>query len=356
MWKNTRLTKLLKIKIPLIQAPMAGGITTPELVAAVSNAGGLGSLGAGMSPDEIRSAILKIKSLTNKPFSVNLFVTDTPSVSNQKINVMKKILKKNCGVYGKEVKDIKPPYTHSLDEQLSVLIEEKIPVISFTFGIPAASWIKKLKQHRITLIGTATSVPEAIYLEKKGMDIVVAQGYEAGGHRATFLDTSASNLVGNFALIPLIADCIQIPVVAAGSIMDARGIVAALTLGAEGVQMGTAFIPCKESGALPAYKKILFKSAAQNTVLTRSFSGKWARGIENKFIKAMKSFEDKILAYPAQHVITLPIRKAAAKRGDLEYFSTWAGQGANLAVEMTANKFIQWLDKNTKKILRIRTG
>ncbi len=351
MWPNTRITKMLKIKYPIIQAPMAGGITSPELVAAVSNAGGLGSLGAGyMRAEEIRLAILRIRALTKKPFAVNLFVPTKSRATQKQMDNMVKILKTTCKSVCSDIHPVTSPYCPTFDSQMTVLIEEKIPVFSFTFGVPEIKWLKKLRHNKTKIIGTATSVAEAEMLEIFGIDCMVAQGFEAGDHRGTFIGECDDSLIGNFALIPQIVDNVKMPVIASGGIMDARGIVAAMMLGAEAVQMGTAFISCSESGAHPDYKKMLLKSKEDNTVLTRSFSGKLARGIKNKFIQSMVPYQDCIMDYPIQHVLTQQIRKEAYKKGQVDYMSLWAGQAAYLSSGVSANELIQSLDGDVKNI------
>lgn len=251
MWPHTPLTTLLNITYPIIQAPMAGGFTSPELVANVCNAGGLGSLGAAyMQPEAIRAAIKKIRELTTKPFNVNLFIPEPHHASEQQIAAMHDKLAEVASIFIKQYRPITSPYAQFFDEQMAVLIEEKIPIFSFTFGMLADNWIEKLKKINILLIGTATTLTEAQLLADKEIDVIVAQGSEAGGHRGTFIGKADDALIGNFALIPQITDKINKPIVAAGGIMDGRGIVAAQVLGASGVQMGTAFLSCPEAAPM----------------------------------------------------------------------------------------------------------
>ncbi|MGH7884670.1 MAG: NAD(P)H-dependent flavin oxidoreductase, partial [Thermodesulfobacteriota bacterium] len=293
MWNENKLTELLnKISYPIIQAPMAGGPTTPELIAAVSNNGGLGSLGAGyLTPQKLREEIKKTKELTDKPISVNIFVPEFPSDDTdqkEKIIELLKPYREELGL--SEVPEISA-LQQSFDEQLNVIIEEGINILSFTFGIPLDDWIKRLKDENMILIGTATTVDEAIELENKGVDVVVAQGSESGGHRGTFKGKFENSLVGTIALVPQVVDNVSIPVIAAGGIMDARGIVASLVLGASGVQMGSAFLTCNESGAHDLHKKAILESKESDTVITKVFSGKMARGIRNKFVDEFTQYE-----------------------------------------------------------------
>lgn len=353
MWPTTKVTRKLKIKFPIIQAPMAGNITSAQLIANVSNAGGMGSLGAGyMGPEDIRKSIQMIRTLTDKPFAVNLFVPNKAQASKSQMTAMTKILQEACKPVARTINAVKPPFIHAFAEQLQVILEEKIPVFSFTFGVPEDKWLEKLKKQQICLIGTATTVAEARLLQQKGIDLIVAQSYEAGGHRGTFLHNEENGLVGMFALIPQIVDAVHIPVIAAGGIMDARGIIAALALGASAVQMGTAFITCPEASAHPDYKKALLNADDNMTTLTRAFSGKLARGLRNKFINKMLAYQNSILDYPIQNALTKPIREAAAKKNQMDYMSLWSGQAAALASVMPADKLVQQLDREVRKLLR----
>lgn len=358
MWPMNNLTQMLGIKLPIIQAPMAGGITTPALVAAVSNAGGLGSLGAGyMQPNEIRNAIREIRLLTNKPFAVNLFIPDIYKVDILKIRKMQKIIQNSCDQLKPKIKNkIKSmldlsSYIPIFDEQIKVILEENVSVFSFTFGVLAENYIKKFKDNKVLLIGTATHLAEAKILEKNNIDVIVAQGSEAGGHRGTFIGSVSDGLIGLMAFIPQLIDQIKIPVIASGGIMDARGIIASMALGASGVQMGTAFLSCTESGASPVYKKMLLNADANYTVLTRAFSGKTARGMNNKFIKNMITYENEILDYPIQNVLTLDMRIASTQQSNPEFMSLYAGQGAHLCKSIKASDLILELNKNVIDLL-----
>lgn len=345
MWPHTKLTEKLGIQLPIIQAPIAGGATTPELVAAVSNAGGLGSLGAAyMQPDDIRSAIKKIRELTQKPFVVNLFIPEKFQENAQQTKMMCEIVEKACAELNIKINAPKPPYAPSFDEQFKILIAEKVPIFSFTLGIPGDEQINELQKNNILTIGTATTLKEAQLLQDKGIDIIAAQGSEAGGHRGSFLAPVADSLIGLFALLPQLVDHLNIPIVAAGGIMDARGIVAALTLGAAGVQMGTAFLSCPEAGTHPKYKELLLNIKEDHTVLTRAFSGKYARGIKNKFTERMTLNNTDILDFPIQNAFTRPMRKEAEKQNNIDFMSLWAGQAAYLSKGLPAADLIKILN------------
>ncbi|HYK74944.1 MAG TPA: nitronate monooxygenase [Pseudoneobacillus sp.] len=339
MQKN-EMIELLQIQYPIIQAPMAGGITTAELVAAVSNHGGLGSIGAGyLTPNQLQEQISQVKHLTTKPFSVNLFVPNEIITSEKEINRAIQLLQPIRDKLQVPNVSIDFPCSESVmkifEEQIRIVIEEKVPICSFTFGLPSNDLIVKLKQHNTILIGTATTVTEAIELEKVGMDLIVIQGSEAGGHRGNFIHDVQESLVGLMSLIPQVVDHVSIPVIAAGGIMDGRGLMASICLGAKGVQMGTAFLTCKESGAHLLHKETILQSNEEQTVLTRSFSGKWARGVKNKFMTEMKEHEKAVPEYPVQNLLTQSIRKVAAKRNDKEYMSLWSGQSPRLAKNET---------------------
>lgn len=291
MWQNY-FTKLLNVKYPIIQAPMAGGPTSTALVAAVSNAGGLGMIGAGyMTPVQIREQIRDVKQMTNHAFGINFFVPVKYSLDEKKLTAAKNFLEPIMEELSVVRPTVLPNYEQDLKvfyQQINVILEEKVPVCTFTFGIPSPEIITKLKENKITPIGTATTVQEAILNEQAGMEAVVVQGAEAGGHRGTFHGGAEQSLIGLMSFVPQAADCIRIPIIASGGIMDGRGVMAVKCLGASAVQMGTAFLVCEESGANQTHKNAIFNATEEQVVLTRSFSGKMARGIKNSFIEKMK--------------------------------------------------------------------
>lgn len=339
---KTELTRRLKIEYPIIQAPMAGGPTTPELVAAVSNAGGLGSLGAGyLSPEQIRNAIREIRQGTNRPFGVNLFVPEQPGSPEADIAEMNHYLNKYREKLGIAPSPLILKFAELFEEQVQVLLEEDVSVFSFTFGIPSQDILQSIKQRGIIVVGTATTVDEAIALETAGVDAIVAQGSEAGGHRGSFLKSRADSLIGTMALVPQIVDHVKIPVIASGGIMDGRGLVASLALGASAVQMGTAFLASVESGAHPVHKQKIILSNENATEVTSYYSGKAARGILTEFMEDMRFYEGAVPAYPIQHALTKDIRQAASKARNPEYMSLWAGQGLRLARDYTAEEIVK---------------
>jgi|AntDeeMinimDraft_5_1070356.scaffolds.fasta_scaffold10081_2 nitronate monooxygenase len=329
---HNELTRRLGIAHPIIQAPMAGGTTTPELVAAVSNAGALGSIGAGyMPPDAITDAITKTRALTDRHFAVNLFIpqpfetnTDRIEQANAQLDGFRREL---------AIERPAPPaqYAQPFDAQFEAIANAGVAVFSFTFGQLDAARIERLQAAGTAVIGTATTPAEARALAADGVDMIVAQGAEAGGHRGTFLAEFEQSLIGTMALVPQIVDAVAVPVIASGGIMDGRGLAAAIALGAAGVQMGSAFVTCNESGAKPAHQRALLTCAGRATTVTRVFSGKPARGLNNRFIEDMTPLASTLPDYPVHNAWTKDIRAAAAQAGNDEFMSLWAGQAAGLA-------------------------
>jgi nitronate monooxygenase len=352
MQKFRKLASMMGVEHAIILAPMAGGTSTAALVAAVSNAGGLGSLGAGyMTPDDIAKAIAEIQQRTDKPFAVNLFAGGYDGTGSSNPAAMLKLI-----APWHERLGLPPPAAPAgalppFEQQVEAVLRAGVPVFSFTFGIPAADAMRRLKERGIRLVGTATTVAEARALERAGVDAIVAQGSEAGAHRGTFIAALEDSLVGTIALVPQMVDAVSVPVIASGGIMDGRGIVAAAALGASGVQLGTAFLACPESGAPAAHKAAIRTARDDGTMLTRAFSGRLARGITNAFAAEMLGHETDLLPYPAQNNLTRPIRTAAAKQGSADCLSLWAGQAAPLAREMPAAELVAQLLRETAELL-----
>jgi nitronate monooxygenase len=338
MARETGLTRALGMEHPVIQAPMAAPmaapITTPELVAAVSNAGGLGSLGAAyMPPEALRETIQKVRALTDGPFAVNLFVPVPFEADPRRIERSEHLLEPYRRELGVEPASLGPQtrYLEDFDEQLAVVIEERVPVFSSTFGSLPRVEVERLQENGTTVVGTATTVEEGERLQAEGVDAVVAQGAEAGGHRGTFLGDFGASMVGTMALVPQMVDALAVPVVASGGIVDGRGVAAALCLGAQAVQMGTAFLACEESGAHPSYKAAVLDATEDGTEITRAFSGRPARGIKNRLLLELAEYEGDLPPYPVQNTLTKGIRGAAREQDRPEFMSLWAGQGARLA-------------------------
>lgn len=332
----------LGIENPVIQGPMSGGPSTPELTAAVSNAGGLGSLGAAyLKPGEITEAIRRIKSLTSKPFNVNLFAggypAKPPRLDPQPMLDALAEIHEAFGLPAPVVPQLPPD---PFPEQLEVVLDADAPIFSFTFGIPNADAMARLKARGIAIIGTATTVEEAHALADAGVDAIAAQGAEAGGHRGTFAGAFEASMIPTFDLVRGIRGAVRVPVIASGGIMDGRDIVAALRLGASAAALGTAFIPSPESGAPQAHKQAILAARDDATVITRAFSGRPARGLTNAFVARMAGREDILLPYPLQNMLTRPMRNAAAKLGEAGYLSMWAGTGVPRARALPAGELV----------------
>ncbi|MFZ6183110.1 NAD(P)H-dependent flavin oxidoreductase [Nannocystis pusilla] len=337
---DRRTTSALPTRWPIVQAPMAGGPDTPELAAAVSNAGGLGSLGcAYMTPQEIEATAAKLRSLTSQPFALNLFVrADAPDdpAATARVSPVLAEFRRELGLPSP------PPSGRAAPEfeaQLEAVLQIRPAVFSFTFGAPTRAQIEALHARSIAVIGTATTVEEAVVLAALGVDAVCAQGAEAGGHRGTFLGAFEDGLVGTITLVPQIAARVQVPVIAAGGIMEGRAIRAMLDIGAAGVQLGTAFMTCPEAGTSEAHRAAL--ATAWRTVVTRAFSGRPARGVRNRFSEAFAAVE--AAPFPQQQGLTRDIRAAAAAQGRADLMQLWAGQGAPMGRALPAEELVALL-------------
>lgn len=332
----------LNLTQPIIQAPLAGGGDTPNLVAAVSNAGGLGFIGAAyLTPEQIRDTASTVRGLTSRPFGINLFAPLTAKVTGRDPTTTLKKLAPYFAELGLPAPSLPKSTTASFDEQLAAALESGASVFSFTFGVLPASATQAIKSRNMMLIGTATTVEEALVLEQSGVDAIVAQGSEAGGHRGSFACEFDAGMIGTISLVPQVVDAVRLPVIASGGIMDGRGIVAALALGACAVQMGTAFLTCDESGVPDAYKQAILNAHEDQTRITRAFSGRPARGIMNRFMREIDSAQEEVIQhFPLQNALTRPLRKAAAEHGRAEFLSLWAGQGVRLARRQSARELI----------------
>jgi nitronate monooxygenase len=354
MWKNTRLTEVLGVELPIVQGPFGGGNSTAELAAAVSNAGALGSLGAvGLSPDAIRSVVRDIAARTSKPFNINLWVPiagqDDAQISPDARERSLRHIRPLLNQIG--LSDPTPPEEVTFAAQVEALLEARPPVWSFVMGIPDAEMLREAKKRGICTIGTATTVEEAVAIEGAGADAVVASGSDSGGHRGSFLQPVEASLIGTMSLVPQVASAVSIPVIAAGGIADGRGIVAALALGAAGVQIGSAFLVAPESGAPQVHKEALGRPEARQTRLTRAITGRHARGIENPLMRALEAHPEDVLPYPMQHTLTAPLRRAAGAQGRADLLALWAGQNAASARPMAAAAIVELLVAETEAVL-----
>lgn len=360
MWHDRKILDLLAIEHPIIQAPMASA-TNPELVAAVSNAGGLGSFGAAATPpDRLRATVKAIQQQTDRAFNINLFAADTENFDRSarpgpKLAAQLSAYHSEMGLA--EIPEPGPMFGPA-EEQLAVLIEQNVPVISFHFGIDAGT-VAKARAGGAKVLCSATTVAEARTLEQAGVDAIIAQGAEAGGHRGSFA-TDATDyrnaLIGTLALVPQIVDAVSVPVIAAGGIMDARGLVACLALGAAAVQMGTAFLGCPEAPIIDAWRQALHNASADHTTVTKALSGKPARGIRNRYIEEIEALGEPLLPYPAQYSVSRELRKTATERGDQRFLAMWAGQGVGLIQNKPAAQLVHDLAGEAQRLIAHLAG
>jgi nitronate monooxygenase len=342
---SARLTRLLGTELPIIQGPFGGGLSSVALAAAVSGAGGLGSFGAHhLAPDAIAALVADLRAAIpgDRPFNVNLWVPHPEEAVLRPATADFARLRPLYDRLG-----IPMPTTYApppaFDDQVDALLAAQPPVISFVMGTPPARVVTEARRRGIVTIGTATTVDEAAAVQAAGLDVVVASGSDAGGHRGAFLRPVAESLVGTFSLVPQVVDAVGIPVVAAGGIADHRGVTAALALGAEGVQIGTGFLATVQSGASRLHKAVLTGPDARVTVLTRLFSGRPARAIINPLIREFAAEEGNVPGYPVQNALMQPLRQAAAARDDSRYVNLWAGQAASLSRSVTAQEYLDTL-------------
>jgi nitronate monooxygenase len=339
----------LGVAHPIIQAPMAGGVSTPLLVSAVSEAGALGFIGAAyLSAKQISDAANAVRDRTSRAFGINLFAPLTPAPVPAESQQALDALAPYHAELGLAPPSVPAQLAHSFEEQLAAVLDSGARVFSFTFGVLAPLELSAVRSRGMTILGTATTVDEAIALERAGVDAVVAQGSEAGAHRGTFGGDFAAAMIGTMALVPQIVDAVRLPVIASGGIMDGRGIAAALALGAAAVQMGTAFLTTEESGAVAAYKEAVLAARETETRVTRAFSGRAARGIANRFMNEVEERgESANLGYPTQNALTRVLRTAAAAQNRADFLSLWAGQGVRLARRESADSLVRRLTTET---------
>ena len=352
MWHDRTLLDAFELEHPILQSPMAGSATT-ELAAAVSNAGGLGGFGgAGLEPQALRKVVQEIREQTDRPFNINLF--DASSEGFDPSEQPGAEVQKQLAEYHQELELGEVPEPQALfgpvSSQLEVLIEERVPVISFHFGVDKDS-VTRARAGGAKVLSTATTVAEAQELEAVGVDAIIAQGGEAGGHRGTFEGNYRDALIGTMALVPRIVDAVKVPVIAAGGIMDGRGIVAGLALGASAVQLGTAFLGCPEARVAPVWRRSLDQAEAESTTVTEVVSGKPARGIRNRYIEEMEALEDEPMSYPAHYSLSRTLRKRAAEQGDADFAVMWAGQGVGLYRQQSAEELMAALVREAELVV-----
>jgi nitronate monooxygenase len=332
---------------PIVQAPMGGGPSTPALAAAVSAAGGLGFLAAGYrTPEAVREEIREVRARTERPFGVNLFVPSPSGDVSESVERYAEALRGEAERYGVALGEPR----HDDDgwgDKLTLLAEERVAVVSFTFGCPEAAVVEELHGGEVAVWVTVTTAGEAVVAERAGADALVVQGVEAGGHRGSF-DDDAPGDVGLLALLQVVADAAGLPLVAAGGLAHGRAVAAVLAAGAQAAALGTAFMLTPEAGTSPPHRAALASDA--DTALTRAFTGRTARGLVNRFLREHDA--DAPSAYPEVHHLTAPIRAAARQGGDADGFHLWAGQAHALAQAMPAAELVEQLSREAREALR----
>ncbi len=320
-----------RLAIPIVQAPMVGA-SFDRLALSVSRVGGLGTLAAGaLAPDEIGPAVAAMKAATDAPFGVNLLMAPDAAPDQAEVERALKRLAPWYAELGAALPAAPDRFAHSFNDQLQALTVAAPPVASFTFGLLTPAQVDALHRAGSFVVGTATTVAEARAWAEAGADGISAQGFEAGGHRGHFLGDLEASLVGTLALVATIRAATDLPVLAAGGIMDGRGVAAALALGASAAQMGTAFLLAEEAVTSAPWRRASQEAGDDATRLTRAFTGRYARGVENRFMRLMHGVQDAVPAYPVQNRLTQPLRAAAAEADNPEMISLWAGQAVTLA-------------------------
>lgn len=355
MWRNTEVSRRLQLQVPIIQGPFGSGLSSVALTCAVSEAGGLGSFGVHhLRGEAILETAAAIRRVTAKPFALNLWIPH-PS---EHAELDEAEFQRTLALFRPYFEELEVPLPTcptinwpSFDEQVEALLQAQPAVFSFVYGVPSAEVLEACRTRGILTLGTATTVDEARALEAAGVDMLVASGSEAGGHRVAFLKPAEENLIGSLALIPQVVDAVRVPVIAAGGIADGRGIAAALCLGAQGVQIGTAFLACSESGASELHRQALFSSQARHTALTRAFSGRLARGIRNRLLDVLAEHQAELPGYPAQGWFASALKSAALTKQRSDLLTLWCGQAAPLLQQRTALSLWNSLLEQTDRLL-----
>jgi nitronate monooxygenase len=349
---RTRVTDLFGIEVPIIQAPMAGASGT-ALAIEVAAAGGLGSLPCAMlSGEVIREQVAAFRSNTDAPLNLNFFCHATPAATPEQLQQWDQTVSSYYKELGLEQPAGPPPGRAPFDEAMCSVVEELRPeVVSFHFGLPQHSLLDRVLASGAKVLSSATTVEEAVWLEENGCAAVIAQGAEAGGHRGMFLTSDISTQIGTMALVPLVADAVETPVIAAGGISDARGISAALILGADGVQLGTAYLLCPEAMTGPLHRQALLQGTARSTALTNVLTGRPARSIVNRIIADLGPMAPKAPPFPLAANAVGPLRAAAEAQGSTDFTPLWSGQAGPLAVAKPARELTQTLMNEAQALL-----
>jgi nitronate monooxygenase len=331
MWYQTKVSKIIGIDYPIMQGPFGGNLSSVDLVSAVSNAGGLGGYGAyTLSPQEIVTLDQQIKAATNKPYNINLWVSDTDSVdgsvSDEQFKKAQQLFKPYFDELGIALPEKPAPFKSRFENQVDVILHQKPRVFSFVFGIPSADILEQCRKLGIITAGAATTLDEAQALESAGVDLILASGFEAGGHRPSFLASAESSTTGTFVLLQLIKEKVKTPVVAAGGIANGKGVAAALALGADAVQIGTAFLATEESNATAIHRQMLFSDAGRYTTLSRAFTGRLGRGITTRIARDLAHQQKSFLPFPLQSQFMSHLRTAAIEQEKWDMILFWGGQ------------------------------
>ena len=347
------------LPIPILQAPMAGAVSDAMAVA-VSQAGGMGGLPlAGVSADEIVAAVDGVRARTAAPFAANLLMAPPLRPQAVELDAALARLATWYAELGLPLPDHPNRFSHDFEAQLDALNRAAPPVASFSFSVLTRAQVDALHEVGSYVVGSVNTVAEAIAWAEVGADGVCAQGFEAGGHHGHFLADIEASSVGTMALVATVLKAVDLPVIAAGGIMDGRGVAAALALGASAAQMGSAFLLADEATTGPIWQQAIRDAGPDATRLTRAFSGRYARGLENRFVREMRAIQDEVPAYPVQNRLTQPMRAAAGKSGDPELMSLWAGQAVKLAQSGPAGELVQrwWREaQETAQALAARTA
>ena len=352
MWYNTKATELLGIQYPILQGPFGGNLSSVALTAAVSNAGGLGGYGAyTMTPQEIFEVDKQIKAATDKPYNINLWVSDHDSaeegLTDEQFNKATALFKPYFDEVGIPLPEKPASFQSRFENQLQVILDVRPKVFSFMFGALPPDVLEQARKLGIVTVGAATTLDEAIFLENSGVDMIIASGFEAGGHRPSFLASAESSLNGTFVLLQLIREKVKIPVIAAGGIANGKGVAAALALGASAAQIGTAFLAVEESNALPIHKQMLFSDAAKYSTLSRAYTGRLGRGITSRIAKEIIGKEAGVLPFPLQTTFMSPLRKAALDQEKWDMILFWGGQIAPILKHTKAKELMHSLIEET---------
>jgi nitronate monooxygenase len=353
MWPNDSFIKLCGIEFPIIQAPMAGA-TLSDMVVGVSEAGGLGSLACALlSVEQVRKELESIRQSTSRPINLNFFCHESPLGDRAKDLNWRRRLEGYYVELKADDSSIPNSARAPFDDKMCDLVTEFHPdVVSFHFGLPEKSLLVRVKEAGAKVLSSATSVDEARWLEDHGCDAIIAQGFEAGGHRGMFLTEDVSTQVGTIALVPQVVDAVKVPVIAAGGIADARGILAAFALGASAVQIGTAYLRCPEARISPLHRQALKSTRDNETAITNVFTGRPARAIVNRFMREAGPMSDIVPEFPLAAAPLMPLRAKAEMAGSADFTPLWSGQAAPLGRDVTAAELTKQLAAEAFENLR----